>query len=408
MVKRFLIALSACLLLLGVAAPAPAQTAAQRLAGFASRGALEEAEKHFAGRSDDADSVAAHGMVVFVRAVERFGQGLYRHGIRPHRSLRRLPFLRLPVPPNPSPQKLTYEDMRAIYARFLKDLANAEAILAKVPGGDIKLPVDIARLTLNFAGKGQPPQKVTLGQVFAQLTPGGARRATVPAKLEIAFDRADMIWLRGYCRLLSALTEFILAYDWRETYAATAHLVFAGAPDPTGTGQTNSMLFGQSSSSIADTIAFIHLIRWPLAEPERLNRVLEHLQAVIALSRENWKAILAEKDDDREWLPGPLQKNTAIPGMRVTQAQVDGWHKALDAFEDVLEGRLLIPHWRFQQGIDLNAVMTRPLRFDLVLWMTGQAALPYLRDGPVMSRQDWRQWQRIFGGRFLLFAAWFN
>ena len=35
-------------------------------------------------------------------------------------------------------------------------------------------------------------------------------------------------------RLLSSFLEFVLAYDWRETYGATAHLFFAGAADPSG------------------------------------------------------------------------------------------------------------------------------------------------------------------------------
>jgi hypothetical protein len=94
--------------------------------------------------------------------------------------------------------------------------------------------------------------------------------------------------------------------------------------------------------------------------------------------------------------------------MQVTQERLDAWLAALDEFEAVLDGKKLVPHWRYRQGIDFGAFFTQPRPFDLVLWMTGHAALPYLKDGPVTSQQTWNQWQRIFSGQFLAYAIWFN
>ena len=187
---------------------------------------------------------------------------------------------------------------------------------------------------------------------------------------------------------------------------------FAGAQDPSGRAaaqQTlDDLIIGSGGDRIADVIALVHLIRWPVAEPARMGKAREHLKAVVALSRENWKEILAETDDDREWLPGPHQKNSAFPTMSVTRERVDGWLRTLDVFEEALDGKKLVPHWRYKQGLDLNAVFTSPRHFDLVLWLTGHAALPYLKEGPTLSRQDWGQWERIFGGNFLAYAFWFN
>jgi len=43
-----------------------------------------------------------------------------------------------------------------------------------------------------------------------------------------------------------------------------------------------------------------------------------------------------------------------------------------------------------------------------VLWITGPAALPYLEDGPVSTTEDWNTMVEAFGGRFGIFAVWFN
>ena len=216
-----------------------------------------------------------------------------------------------------------------------------------------------------------------------------------------------MLWLRGYTHLISAFLEFALAYDWRETYDAAAHLFFAGARPSTALAAPANAMFGRDDR-IADVIALIHLIHWPVAEPQLLVVAREHLKSVITLSRESWKEILAETDDDREWILSPRQKNVAFSGPQVTQERVDGWLRALDAFEEVLDGRKLVPHWRFARGIDFNAIFASPRPFDLVLWITGHAAIPYLKEGPTMSREDWAQWERVFGGQFMLFAVWFN
>ena len=94
--------------------------------------------------------------------------------------------------------------------------------------------------------------------------------------------------------------------------------------------------------------------------------------------------------------------------MPVTQAQVDGWLHALDDFDAVLDGTKLVPHWRFSQGFNLKRVFFEPRDFDLVLWVAGYGAVPYLEDGPTLSISDWNQWNHAFNGNFLGYALWFN
>jgi len=134
-----------------------------------------------------------------------------------------------------------------------------------------------------------------------------------------------------------------------------------------------------------------------------------HLEQVIQLSRESWKAIQAETDDDREWIPGRMQAGV-IPGVRVTAEMIDGWHEFLNEAESILAGKKLVPHWRMNQehGINLRRVYYEPREFDLVFWAHGAAAVPYAEKGPVATGQTWQRLERIFGGQFIGFAFWFN
>lgn len=416
MIKTLLVTFVAGLCL---AVPARAQQRtdpADLLRRHAEAGTLAAGEAALAALPQDRQAIAAQGMIKFARAVETLAQGFYRHGLKPPRN-NNIPLLRLPVPENPRPEPLTYEALRAIYVRFLADLTAAEAMLARLPDGSVRLPLDLNAVRLDLDGDGQATPAESLGRIIARVGLADPRFrepvADAPTEpWEVGFDRADTTWLRGYCHLMSALLEFVLAYDWHETYASAAHLFFAGATDPSearaAPEPARDPILGGDGGQFADLIALVHLVRWPLAEPERLPRAREHLKTMIVLNRQTWTEVQAETDDDHEWLPGPHQRNTAFPGLQVTAERIEAWKAALTELEAALDGTLLVPHWRYRQGIDLKAVFTAPRPLDLVLWGTGHAALPYLKDGPQMSRASWNQWQRIFAGQFLTYAIWFN
>ncbi len=140
-----------------------------------------------------------------------------------------------------------------------------------------------------------------------------------------------------------------------------------------------------------------------------MQAVLKHLEATIALSRETWKRILAEKDDDREWIPNPHQASS-IPGGAVNGNMVEGWMTFLDEAAALLQGKKLVPFWRKREkrGVNLRRVFTEPRTFDLVYWVQGTATLPYLEDGENTRPETWQRLQQLFNGRFIGFAFWFN
>jgi hypothetical protein len=94
---------------------------------------------------------------------------------------------------------------------------------------------------------------------------------------------------------------------------------------------------------------------------------------------------------------------------------VEGWQLFLGEARQILEGHKLLPYWRGNVagatpslGISLHRVFHEPREFDLVLWVQGSAAIPYLEDGDVTQGDFWRDLNGAFSGQFFGFALWFN
>ena len=89
---------------------------------------------------------------------------------------------------------------------------------------------------------------------------------------------------------------------------------------------------------------------------------------------------------------------------------IDSWLEFVGEMESLLAGKRLIPFWRGDEkrGVNLRRVFTEPRTLDLVLWVQGTAATPYLEDGPVTKKEIWTRLERVFQGEFIGFAIWFN
>jgi hypothetical protein len=394
--------------MLGAGVPALADEAAQAVAvRHMEAGTFAAGEGELAAlvERDPANNDARLGLgaIRFLIAVEHLAQGLHRYGLSSPRSVV-VPVLRLPVPPNPNAERITYTDFRDLIARFVTDLGRAEATLGAMSDADARLPVDLAKIRYDANADGVVGQGELFAAVIARVMGTGVG-ADEGGPTVVAFDRADAYWLQGYANVLMALGQFLLAHDWHRSFDVGFHVFFPNADLPF---VKELSLSGNewSRERIIDVISFLH-IAWPVAEPVRMQRVRGHLKTVIALSRKSWNAIEAETDDDREWLPGPRQTQS-FTGLFVDADQVAAWRAMLDETEALLDGRKLVPHWRLERGINLRRVFDEPQPFDIVLWITGPAALPYLESGPVTTREEWNRILQAFGSQFGRYAIWFN
>lgn len=349
------------------------------------------------------------GLLQFVRAVEQLGQDLYRFGVQTTNA-RFIPILRLPVPKNPSPETITYQGLRDVVRRFATNLQKTEGTLGKIKDPDVQLPVHFGLIRLDLNADGIASEEESLWSIFSELN--GRRTITLEdaERFYIKFDRGDVHWLRGYCHLILAMSDFYLAHDASETFARSAHLFFEKTDSPyqpllecARDGDRRDV------GSLFDFVALVHTIRWPVVDRERMASSLLHLQTVTSESKESWKWIMMETTDDHEWLPNPNQ-HSVIPNARVTHEMVLAWQQFMDQIAKVLTGELLVPFWRgdTKYGVNVRKAFLEPQTFDLVLWVQGSAAVPYLQSGNKTDQLTWQRLQDAFGGQLLGFAVWFN
>lgn len=386
---------------------------------YLAEGRLAAGEKaltaHLKQQPDDDEARFGLGAIQFVQAVERLSQSLYEYGaLGPQSRLgRQIPFLRLAVPRNLRPKEVRYADVRAILQRLVDDLTRTEATLAPIKDKHVKLPLHFGLVRLDMNGDGAAGDDETLWRIYASLN-GGLRLGPdfQPADAEafvIGFDYADVLWLRGYCHLLSSLAEVALAYDQQPVFDAVGRQLFDNPASPAIPAALVRQPQQPFEDEIADAIAAIHLSHFAVQEPDRMKSAHVHLRRVIALSRESWQAIQAEADNDHEWIPSSTQQSV-IPQVRVTADMIAGWHDFLNEADGLLVADKLVPHWRFnsEYGINLRRVFEEPQEFDLVLWVHGAAAVPYAERGKLTSLETWQRLERLFGGQFIGFAFWFN
>lgn len=424
MFKRVL-ALLAC----AVSLPAFAGEAGDLARQHLYAGTLAEAKVALAplGAAGDTEAQFGLGLIEIVDAIGSVSRAFYRHGaVLPGSEFVLGSAIAGSLPANPTPEPLDYAAFRSILETFVAQLDTASVALETAgAAGDYVVPVDLLKIRVDIDGNGTAEEGETVANALmaglqidpAQLANGdvaggavgsGGHDAALP-NAEVGFDRADAIWLAGYANVIAAQADFLLAHDFSEFFNASFHRLFpaAGLPMQNHSNGGRLVLDSGSDNAIADAIAAIHTINWPVTDPARLKRVHTRLGKIVALSRQNWDAILLETDDNRELLPSPRQ-TSLVPEGAVTDEMVAAWRATLDVADRILAGELLIPHWRFKQGFDLNTYFETATRTDFVMILSGYGALPYLRDGPIATADSFAEANRVFGDNLLGYAFWFN
>jgi hypothetical protein len=284
------------------------------------------------------------GVIQFLRAVENLGRALHEYGAEADKTT--LPFLRLPVPKNPSPSALSYKSFGRVLDAFAADLTRAEATLAAVKDDKVKLRLRLAAVKFDFGGGEK--ERITLAEVLNTVNGGRFDFLKKNPDFRIHFDRGDVAWLRGYCHLLSAFVEAYRSVDEEVGFADRMKGIFPKVEE--------------GKKADADWTSGLKVVDAP-----RLRRFRLHLVAVCELNRETWKHIRAETDDDHEWLPHP--KQTDLLGLPLTNERIDAWLGMTEQLEGLLKGeqllsgafvRLLVPEHPAGQGLNVKKVLDDP------------------------------------------------
>ncbi len=409
--SRILIALS--FLITALFAP-PSIAKSMPLQKVLATGNFSEGIAYFSAQPPTNEQRFSLATIHFLAGLERLIQDFYRIGSGANGSnrdalVREIPFLRLPVPENPQPEIATPQAFSAALMQFQTSLQQANHILGELDETEFKLPVNLAVIRMDFNGDGQYSDGEYLHVLFQGLG------VNVRSGTLVHFDLGDGFWLRGYTHLLLAMSDVFLAHDGTEFFEALGHLIYPRVQTPLANTLRKYPLkseihgFLWDTGFIADVLTALHLSRFPLTDPERVLSAHEHLLAVIANSRLSWHWINRETDDDREWIPNANQ--TSVTGIALSAEQIAGWMEFLEEAEAILQGELLIGHWRFneQVGINLKRIFTEPPSvFAPILLFQGSGILPYLEEGKSTAPSTWRNFETLFEGQFLGFALWIN
>jgi hypothetical protein len=203
----------------------------------------------------------ALGILQFVGSVEHLAQALYQYGAGTHEALNLIPFVRLPVPANPSPDKIRYADVRRMLQNLIDDLAEAEKTLQPCGDKSLKLRLPLGNMRLDVNGNGQAEANELLWTMYARVAfRQGQGNASQPAgdQLQAMLDIGDVHWLRGYCNLISAMCNTFLIYDHQKFFDAIAPAIFAKPDVPTSSFFSNKRN-DRNYDYFADLIAGIHM-----------------------------------------------------------------------------------------------------------------------------------------------------
>ena len=416
MLKSFVVAAAAALL---CASPVLAGPAGDTLKDTLYAGSFADGLGKLEPMAASGDTEAAFGVgaIKLTRAIEHFTQTLYKHGFNLPDG-RSAGIVGPAIPQNPNPEPFDYNGVRDMLTTLVTELDDARVSFdAAAKSGDYVIEINPLKVRIDANGDGKADPSESLAGIFAMannisvddvLAPSD--KLDVPHVDHIGFDRADAYWLAGYTQVIAAQADFLLAHDFSSFVNASFHRFFPKAGFPMQAYETGGtvMFGGDTDTGIADLLAAIHTISWPVTDSAKLSGVRDRLKAVVAYSRQDWDAILAETDDNHELVPSPKQTNILVQDVRMTDEMVAAWRATLDEADRILDGTLLVPHWRFKKGFDLKAYFTSAKRTDLVMLLTGFDALPYLKAGPVASGEDFRAVQAAFGNEWLGYAFWFN
>lgn len=399
-------------------------------------------QTQLADQPNNHDARLALGVTTFLHGIEEFSQTTYRFGVRDVTQDFAMmgPVFSLPIRPNPSPEPVAADDVVAMFERFAAALEEVDTILQPIGDAPAKMTLRLGTVRMDLNADGKLAEDENLWRfVQAIIDPPGQRdpwgqqdhfegiefEEDAPEFVDpqaegfvLGLDTADAYWLRGYCNVMGGVADILLAYDGTELFNRTAHLFFENPTTPypwlakTDAGHNGWF----NANDVLDFVALIHLLNQPLRDAGRMENAHAHFKQVIAISRLNWNAILAETDDDHEWVPSPDQ--TGVLPIRLTSDQIASWQTFLDEADRILDGETLLPFWRGGPaglgsvhptlGVNLKRVFTEPTAFDLMLWFQGTAAQPYLEEGPRTQADFWRELNQEFGRNFLGFSFWIN
>lgn len=351
----------------------------------------------------------AMGGLQFLAAVEGALQTRYTYDLTSDRmnQIADVPFLRLPIAPNPAPKPFDPAAIEMIFVDAIAHLGSATDSLDTISGTDtVVVGIALADLWFDINSNGQRESGEGFISVVGNVL-GETPDTPIATDIVIQFDTADAAWLSAYAHMLSGMSELILSTDPAPALASV--LDGAQAMDKLRGHQLQRMgFFGGDELPLIDAFAGVVVALEGPLDRERTRAAHQHFLDAIADNREFWTRLDAETDNAAEWVPNSRQQS-ALP-LQFPSNIGDGWQAVLADAEDVLTGTQLLPHWRLGQGAGLNLakMLQDPPVVDVIGLFQGYSLAPYAERGRVVSFDSMREFDEMTGGNSPLFAIILN
>jgi len=369
------------------------------------------------------------GGVRFLRGIEVMMQTRWENSAVP---INFIPGMRGDLPPNPNGE-FSPDFLEIALKRGLSEFAKAERPLDRASKEDFAATIRVTDLWFDVNKDGVKQEAEQADRIFAALRPAPPRSVVrrdkngdavrdengriirdTPEVPEfdglVRFDGADADWLAAYVHLVSGFSELVLAAGPTDSIerVTTSHneLREFGALFFDSTGWADEEWVEMAAATLLTL----------RGEPdvERTRAAHAHFKSMISHNRNFWDEVMEETDNEREWLPNPTQQSAF--GIEVNEELAESWQKVLAEMSAVLEGDALIPYWRVPNlgnrtdgvGINMAKWFQNPGDMDVILWIQGEAVIPYLETGRIVDTNVTNRFQRLTRGNGLMFAAWFN
>lgn len=351
------------------------------------------------------DQRFALGGLHFLGAIERTLQTRYTYGVGQNEILQQLdiPLLRLPIPENPTPAAFDPAVIETLFVEASADFSKAITVLDTIgDDDDFGLKIDTGHLwfDINMNDTRDPGEGLVAALASVQRFNDG-----VAPDITVRFDTSDAKWLSAYAHLLSGISDTIVALHPAERIGA--FLADAQALEAFTMKERYRGYFGDEVQ-IADMITLLVDIFETRPDAEYSRSAHAHFLAMIRDNRIFWARVAAETDNVAEWIPNANQ-TSALP-LTFPPETAEIWGAVLSEAEEVLDGRRLIWHWRFEEGtgINLATLMQDPPEIDIIGMIQGRTFLPHVERGPTMDGQAINNFWRLMGGDAGLFAVILN
>jgi hypothetical protein len=190
----------------------------------------------------------------------------------------------------------------------LRDVDADLAVAAKDP--NFSLDLCVACWEIDWNGNGRIDERDRLFFQIEQDADGNPIPEADPRrKPTFRFDQGDVYWARAFVAFQRAAIDLALAWD-----------------------------LGDLAQLAGDDGREAKVVRIRLRHPERVRAAREQLEKGLESSEQARQAYLAERDDEREWMPNPRQKDHPLP-LPVDQALYDTWGGVVSDLQRLIDGK---------------------------------------------------------------------